>query len=188
MRGGAKKKVVGESQKCERLRPAGPAPESSAPPRSSHVTAQLAVASRSAFRPSIGMPPPSKASVIEMCWSSRRLVPFDLRVRHLYGRLPSCIVSWFRFGPQQRCLVLGRCTSGAHGFHHGKLHLAFRKRPFFSRCAGELQRPLFITPTYTPEKSSYTCRQIHWNLVPDRKKSCSRSRFRQKNRGCHSPF
>ena len=100
MRGGAKKKVVGESQKCERLRPAGPAPESSAPPRSSHVTAQLAVASRSAFRPSIGMPPPSKASVIEMCWSSRRLVPFDLRVRHLYGRLPSCIASWFRFGPQ----------------------------------------------------------------------------------------
>ena len=98
--GGAKKKVVGESQKCERLRPAGPAPESSAPPRSSHVTAQLAVASRSAFRPSIGMPPPSKASVIEMCWSSRRLVPFDLRVRHLYGRLPSCIASWFRFGPQ----------------------------------------------------------------------------------------
>eukprot|EP00964_Phaeocystis_antarctica_P074722 scaffold46010_cov60-Phaeocystis_antarctica.AAC.2 len=59
MRGGAKKKVVGESQKCERLRLAGPAPESSAPPRSSHVTA---VASRSAFRPSIGMPPPSKAS------------------------------------------------------------------------------------------------------------------------------
>ena len=98
MRGGAKTKVVGESQKCERLRPAGPAPESSAPPRSSHVTAQLAVASRSAFRPSIGMPPPSKASVIEMCWSSRRLVPFDLRVRHLYGRLPSCIVSWFRSG------------------------------------------------------------------------------------------
>ena len=35
---------------------------------------------------------------------------FDLRVGHLYGRLPSCIVSWFRFGPQQRCLVLGRCT------------------------------------------------------------------------------
>ena len=38
-RGRAKKKVVGESQKCEKLRPAAPAPESSAPPRSSHVTA-----------------------------------------------------------------------------------------------------------------------------------------------------
>ena len=39
MRGRAKRKVVGESQKCEKLRPATPAPESSAPPRSSHVTA-----------------------------------------------------------------------------------------------------------------------------------------------------
>ena len=38
--------------------------------------------------------------------------------------------------------------------------------------ASQLQRPLFITPTYTPKKSSYTCRQIHWNLVPDRGKSC----------------
>ena len=123
--GGAKKKVVGESQKCERLRPAGPAPESSAPRRAA-LTLQLAVASRSAFRPSIGMPPPSKASVIEMCWSSRRLVPFDLRIGHLYGHLPSCIVSWFRFGPQQRCLVLGRCTLRAHGFYHGKWPLAFR--------------------------------------------------------------
>ena len=34
-----RKNVAGESQKCERLRPAVPAPESSAPPRSSHVTA-----------------------------------------------------------------------------------------------------------------------------------------------------
>ena len=38
-------------------------------------------------------------------------MPFDLRVGHLCGRLPSCIVSWFRFGPQQRCFVLGRCLS-----------------------------------------------------------------------------
>ena len=38
-RGRAKKKVVGESQKCEKLRPAAPTPESSAQPRSSHVTA-----------------------------------------------------------------------------------------------------------------------------------------------------
>ena len=43
MRGRAKEKVDGESQKCKKLRPklrpAAPAPESSAPPRSSHVTA-----------------------------------------------------------------------------------------------------------------------------------------------------
>jgi hypothetical protein len=38
-RGRAKKKVVGESQKREKLRPAAPTPESSAQPRSSHVTA-----------------------------------------------------------------------------------------------------------------------------------------------------
>ena len=97
--GGARKKRWLVSRKsvkgCAR-----PAPPRKAQPRRAALTLQLAVASRSAFRPSIGMPPPSKASVIEMCWSSRRLVPFDLRVRHLYGRLPSCIASWFRFGPQ----------------------------------------------------------------------------------------
>ena len=27
-----------------------------------------------------------------------------------------------------------------------------------------------MTPTTRPKKSSYTCRQIHWNLVPTRKK------------------
>ena len=59
MRGGAKKKVAGESQKCETLRPASPAPESSAPPRSSHVTAICGFTESDASRPSIGMPPPS---------------------------------------------------------------------------------------------------------------------------------
>ena len=39
MRGGAKKEVAGEFQKCERLRPAAPTLESSALPRSSHRTA-----------------------------------------------------------------------------------------------------------------------------------------------------
>ena len=37
---------------------------------------------------------------------------------------------------------------------------------------GDVQRPLFITPISTAKKPSYTCRQIHWILVPDRKKSC----------------
>eukprot|EP00964_Phaeocystis_antarctica_P150667 scaffold118137_cov36-Phaeocystis_antarctica.AAC.1 len=54
-------------------------------------------------------------------------------------------------------------------FSSWKMAFGVPKTPIFSRCAGELQRPLFITPTYTPEKLSYTCRQIHWNLVPDRK-------------------
>ena len=34
-------------------------------------------------------------------------MPFDLRVGHVYGRLPSCIVSWFRFGPQTEMLGAG---------------------------------------------------------------------------------
>ena len=41
-----KKKVRGESQKCESLRPAAPAPESSTPLRSSHVTASCAFTER----------------------------------------------------------------------------------------------------------------------------------------------
>ena len=132
--GGARKKRWLVSRKSVKgcARPALPR---KAQPRRAALTLQLAVASRSAFRPSIGMPPPSKASVIEMCWSSRRLVPFDLRVGHLYGRLPSCIVSWFRFDPQQRCLVLGRCTWRAW-FSSWKMAFGVPKTPFSPRCAG----------------------------------------------------
>ena len=46
---------------------ARPLPPRKAQPRRAALTLRLAVASRSAFRPSIGMPPPSKASVIDMC-------------------------------------------------------------------------------------------------------------------------
>ena len=41
----------------------------------------------------------------------------------LHGR---DLLDVFRFDPQQRCLVLGRCTWRAHGFYHGKWPLAFR--------------------------------------------------------------
>ena len=77
-------------------------------------------------------------------------MPFDLRVGHVYGRLPSCIVSWFRFDPQQRCLVLGRCTWRAW-FSSWKMAIGVPKTPFSPRCAGELQRPLFITPHACPK-------------------------------------
>ena len=72
MRGGAKKKVAGESQKCETLRPASPAPESSAPPRSSHVTASCGFTE---CRQAIDRHATAKPSVIDMCWSSRRRMP-----------------------------------------------------------------------------------------------------------------
>ena len=43
-------------------------------------------------------------------------------------------------------------------FYHGNGPLASRKRPrpIFSRCAGDLQRPLFITPLSTAKKPRYT--------------------------------
>ena len=62
---------------------------------------------------------------------------------------------------------------GAHGFHHGKWPLASRKRHFFP-LRGRVTASAVYHPTCMPEKSSYTCRQIHWNRVPDRKESCSR--------------
>ena len=70
--GGAKKKVAGESQKCETLRPASPAPESSAPPRSSHVTASCGFTKclQAIDRHATAKPP-----VIDMCWSSRHRMP-----------------------------------------------------------------------------------------------------------------
>ena len=71
--------------------------------------------------------------------------------------------------------MLGRCLSCgavAAWFLSWKRAFGVPKTPIFFRCAGELQRPLFITPMSTAKKPSYTCRQIHWILVPDRKKSC----------------
>ena len=70
--GGAKKKVAGESQKCETLRPASPAPESSAPPRSSHVTASCGFTK---CLQAIDRHATAKPSVIDMCWSSRHRMP-----------------------------------------------------------------------------------------------------------------
>ena len=65
---------------------------------------------------------------------------------------------------------LWRC---GHGFYHGNGPLVWRpENAHLFRCVGDLQRPLFITPMSTAKKPSYTCRQIHWILVPDRKKSC----------------
>ena len=157
---------------------ARPAPPRKAQPRRAALTLQLAVASWSAFRPSIGMLPPSKASVIEMCWSSRRLVPFDLRVGHLYGRLPSCIVSWFRFDAPATEML------GAGSVHLARMVFLMENglwRPenaIFPPLRGRVTASAVYHPACMPEKSSYTCRQIHWNLVPDRKKMCSRLRNR----------
>ena len=67
---GAQKKrsmVSRKSLKSCALSCARPPPPRKAQPRRAALTLRLAVASRSAFRPSIGMPPPSKASVIDMC-------------------------------------------------------------------------------------------------------------------------
>ena len=65
-RGGAQKKRSLVSRKSVKSC-ARPPPPRKAQPRRAALTLRLAVASRSACRPSIGMPPPSKASVIDMC-------------------------------------------------------------------------------------------------------------------------
>ena len=70
--------------------------------------------------------------------------------------------------------MLGRCLSCgavAAWFLSWKRAFGVPKTPIFFRCAGELQRPLFITPMSTAKKLSYTCRQIHWILV-----ACTRSK------------
>ena len=64
-RGRAKKRSLVSRKSVKSC--ARPPPPRKAQPSRAALTLRLAVASRSACRPSIGMPPPSKASVIDMC-------------------------------------------------------------------------------------------------------------------------
>ena len=58
---------------------------------------------------------------------------------------------------------------------------------FFPRCAGDLQRPLFITPTYTPEKSSYTLSADPLEPCTKPGKSCYKLRARFESSGSILP-
>ena len=151
---------------------ARPPPPRKAQPRRTALTLRLAVASRSAFRPSIevGMPPPSKASVrcVGQAGASWPLI---------------CALGIF-IGAFHPALcpssALARNMLGSGSVHLVRMVFIIKNglwrrenAHFPPRCAGGAQRPLVITPTTRP-KSRVTPvgRSYHWNLVPDRKKTC----------------